>query len=148
MNKWRHVTYDDDGVNIYQCLQCKSSIALRSPLGRFCNYCGTQWESEHIWEDKWKQEHYWRDILYTRFRQEDDAPDASFWMIERRFTEPFWGQEWFYQESWNVRNGDIQNVLARLKEIKRIHDDSQVRITIVPRSVALARKEDEWNKVL
>ena len=93
LNKWRHVCYDDDGVDVFQCLLCKETIAIRSGLGSFCMHCGTKWNGKHEWDE---EAHYEKKSLWYR-RQQPEPPYR--WLIEYRMTDEFWrtlggGPEW------------------------------------------------------
>ena len=57
MNRWRYVSYADDGCDTFQCLKCKKSFTGRTACAKdgitwgfyYCGFCGTKWEGEHDW---------------------------------------------------------------------------------------------------
>jgi len=97
MNRWREIQYVDDGCTAYQCLQCKESFTSRTECGgdhgyKFCPFCGTKWEGEHLWQDKIEYfpfvelplEAQWVMFSRSRFANSDDA--WTDWTVESTYS--------------------------------------------------------------
>jgi len=81
INRWREVSYQEDGVSRFECLSCYRRFDSRTTPIReytpngfvFCPFCGTRWEGEQ-----------------TNQRNEE----IEMAMLDRpRAVEPYWGLE-------------------------------------------------------
>ena len=87
-NKFRYVRYEDDGVNLYQCLKCKAYFALRYGLGPFCSLCGTRWDGQHPTKDP-------EEKFYLPRAKADRV-----WAIQGRLKDWFQGEGWSEVNQW------------------------------------------------
>lgn len=102
MKKWRHVEYEDDGVDCYQCLSCKSMWSLRGTPGPYCMFCGVRFEGQHECEDRDEK----REARFTSSRRRV----SSVFVIQRSDRSIFHPDQW--QEWTDVRTYDADQINA------------------------------------
>jgi len=113
---YRYYEYDDDGVGIYECLQCGKTIAVRceyKPV--YCCYCGIKYEGEK--PGKGTDRDY---VNSHPFGKID-------WVLERRDQKED-GSWSHWQEFKKLRSwGDIKDirkeVIEEMKEWREIWQD-------------------------
>jgi hypothetical protein len=160
VNRWRYVTYVDDGVYRFQCLFCKNFFC-EPPLGwgwntengaQYCPYCGTKWEGQlkrklKRWEiahDKWDDVgtnksalwHFYRQFQVEGFsRKKEDS-----WIIETRTD---WGedseQEYWHQDRWLRIETPASQVIKEAGNVLRGSQDN-----LFGKSTILRVKRGSW----
>jgi len=141
LNRWRLISYTDDGCSAYQCLSCYKSWESRTnPSGlysgpeyawQYCPYCGCQWEGQHECRERdypaWA---YNRGIDYYGVRHPRPR-EVSQWRIEKKCViDGAVHRDWDLYNT-DRRTGDIRNwerdrrlVLDWLRTERKLEADS------------------------
>jgi len=139
---YRYCEYADDGVDIYECLQCGKTIAVRceyKPV--YCCYCGIKYEGKKPGKGTDREyitsypfgKNLW--VLETRNKKEDGS--WNYW------------QEFKKLRVWGDVNDIRKEVLDEIREWKEIWQDgsftiSEIRPVIKPKisyNTILVRKK-------
>ena len=94
INYWRRKSYDGDGHETNQCLQCYGEFGNVGHNWRFCPVCGTRWAGQWPPEEVRREQERITDACYraaSNLRQTD--PPAE-WVIEHRVTQQLENRDW------------------------------------------------------
>lgn len=127
INRWREVTYTDDGCSVYQCLMCKGRYEGRTapgwfehdtgvyhPIFVYCPFCGTCWDggTQGSYENERgfgpRRLRSWKALLEGWHRRRDEKLPSRCWVVEKLR---------IYKEPWNrdIPKWEIVNCFDPLK---------------------------------
>lgn len=133
MDKYRHIGYEDDGVDLYECMACKAQFGLRHGTINFCMTCGkavTRHECRQSHNPRWIYDRWGNDGIpfemhELRCRTKKVLPD---WIVMRRS-----------RHSWNGKDGPFDE-WTKWEQCYRIKDEHAIS--------AYSRMKDyiEWER--
>jgi hypothetical protein len=146
--------YEDDGVDVYTCLQCGAEIAVRSWYKpNFCSHCGVKYEGKK--ENIGNNSKRWHCVCFV---------EEFYWAIEERevelwgepLLEPHWKEKGYYRlHKPNFGEQGAKKILAekrRFEEEDRKEAEEEIRKFKKCQDMRrekdpnFDKKKDEWQR--